>query len=88
MLSQERLTLSIPCGVEGAYKWFGITCYGTTKLFCAPRSASDILVLEDPRPILGLPVDNVTGLEKDETNTLQEESDNALTRPPARISKT
>ncbi len=65
---------TIPCGVEGKDKWAGIACYGS-KLFCAPYHARHILVLEDPRPILGLPVDDVTPLDKDEPNLLQQQQE-------------
>lgn len=38
-------THTIPCGVKGEFKWFGIAQYGT-KLFCAPYDADSILVID------------------------------------------
>eukprot|EP00531_Pseudo-nitzschia_arenysensis_P000412 CAMPEP_0116121882 /NCGR_PEP_ID=MMETSP0329-20121206/3927_1 /TAXON_ID=697910 /ORGANISM="Pseudo-nitzschia arenysensis, Strain B593" /LENGTH=1003 /DNA_ID=CAMNT_0003615711 /DNA_START=25 /DNA_END=3036 /DNA_ORIENTATION=- len=35
---------TIPCGVEGDWKWQGMALY-RTKLFCAPANANDILVI-------------------------------------------
>ena len=36
---------TIECGVEGGAKWAGIAAVGT-KLFCAPRFASSVLIID------------------------------------------
>ena len=51
---------SIPCGVTGGWKWCGIAAVGK-KLFCVPRNASVVLVIDAeteavhtiPRDVMG-----------------------------------